>query len=399
MPGPYNTHVIVNVFRSIVQLVSQNPELLKISGAFRVAGSKEETEKLLEWLIREQFNVKILSHYVMEKDKVNSEHLHNILGMIPTLFKETQLLDSGDKLLITFSKKLSALLDSQPEKNLGMAAQLFDDFICDLLLSKRVDHQRAGEILDHYCYLMHQVGRFQETNRMTYTNLAIIMAPRLTQDLDLFPATDFLGLSGFISRLTPILENYITDKKWDDEFKERHADKLEHLENTRHSIREQLEHMKESSKKSVTIPMRSLMLQASILKHKIEVIEQQKQDSSMKRKEKKELSQQQKQLKEELNALAPKIAELNSQISMVNLGHRRIQEEINLISLSENGVKLAKNPLGKKSGNSNLTQFSIFDCDKDKIAAPTFLFSNSAVEKQEIVEDQTVQSTNLDGPK
>ncbi|QMT60858.1 RhoGAP domain-containing protein [Legionella sp. PC997] len=397
MPGPYNTNVIVNVFRSIVQLVSQNPELLKISGAFRVAGSKEETEKLLDQLIHEQFDVDILSHYVMEKNKVHSEHLHNILGMIPTLFKNTQLLDSGDKLLGTFAKKLKSLLDLPDEKNLSAATQLFDDFIGDLLLSKRIDHQRAGEILDHYCYLMHQVGRFQDINRMTYANLAIIMAPRLTQDLDLFPATDFLGLSGFMSQLTPVLENYITDKKWDEEFKERHADKLEHLANTRHLIRDQLEHMKVASKKSVTIPMGSLMLQASMLKHQIEIIEQQKQDSSMKRKMKKELSKQQKQLKDELNALEPKIAELNSQISLVNLGHKKIQEEINLISLSEKGLTFAKNTSGTKFSSANLTQFSIFEGDNNKIAAPTFLFPNS--EKQEIVDNDTLQSTSLDGPK
>lgn len=67
MPGPYNTHVIVNVLRSIVKLTAQNPELLNTPGVFRVAGAKEESQRLLDQLIREQFDVDILSHYVIKK--------------------------------------------------------------------------------------------------------------------------------------------------------------------------------------------------------------------------------------------------------------------------------------------------------------------------------------------
>ncbi|WP_131794942.1 RhoGAP domain-containing protein [Fluoribacter gormanii] len=398
MPGPYNTHIIVNVFRSIVQLVAQNPKLLNVPGVFRVSGAKEETQRLLDLLISEQFNVDTLSHYVMKKNEIDSEHLHNILGMIPAMFKDTRILDSEDKLLLTFSKKLKSLMDSQDGKNHVDAAQLFDDFICDLLLSKRVDHQRAGEILDHYCYLMHQVGRFQDINRMTYNNLAIIMAPRLTQDLALFPATDFFGLSGFISQLTPVLEHYITDEKWNYDFKERHADKLEHLAYTRHSILEQLEHMKEASKKAVTVPMKSLMLQAWMLKNQIDIIEKQQQDHSIKRKVRNELSKQLKQLKDELNVLNAKVSELSSQMSMVNQGHRKVQEEINLISLSENRVTSVKNHHGNKSSASNLAQFSIFEPDNNNIAAPTFLLPNPE-DKHEIIDYDDLQTPSLDGPK
>ena len=169
MPGPYNTQIILNVLRSLTQLVSQHPELLKTSGVFRVAGAKEETEKLLEQLISEQFDGAILSDYVMKENKVDSEHLHNSLGMIPTVLKNHPLLDSKDTLLTNFSKNLKLLLGFQPKKDITKAAnQLLDEFICNLLLSKRIDHQRVGEIIYHYCYLMHQAGTFQETNRMTY---------------------------------------------------------------------------------------------------------------------------------------------------------------------------------------------------------------------------------------
>lgn len=207
--------------------------------------------------------------------------------MIPAVFKGSPILDPADSELVIFSKKLKSLLKAQKEEDLIKAGELFDEFIRDLLRSKRIDHQRAGEILDHYCYLMHQAGTFQDTNLMTYNNLAIIMAPRLTEVLNLFLETDFLGLSGFISQLTPVLENYITDKKWNYNFKERHTDKLEHLASTRDSIREQLEHMKEASREAVTVPMKSLMLQTSTLKIQIEAIEKQLHDPSIKRKQRK----------------------------------------------------------------------------------------------------------------
>lgn len=57
MPPPYSTHVIVNVFRCVAQLVSQNPGLLNWPGVFRLAGSREESEKLLEQVINDNFSV------------------------------------------------------------------------------------------------------------------------------------------------------------------------------------------------------------------------------------------------------------------------------------------------------------------------------------------------------
>ncbi|HHF7367400.1 TPA: GTPase [Legionella bozemanae] len=381
MPGPYNTHVIVNVLRSIVKLTAQNPELLNTPGVFRVAGAKEESQRLLDQLIREQFDVDILSHYVIKKNKIDSLHLHNILGMIPAVFKGSPILDSADSELVIFSKKLKSLLKAQKEEDLIKAGELFDEFIRDLLRSKRIDHQRAGEILDHYCYLMHQAGTFQDTNLMTYNNLAIIMAPRLTEVLNLFLETDFLGLSGFISQLTPVLENYIADKKWNYNFKERHTDKLEHLASTRDSICEQLEHMKEASREAVTVPMKSLMLQTSTLKIQIEAIEKQLHDPSIKRKAKKELSKQLKPLKEEMNELNLRISELIPQISLINRGCQKIQEEINLISLSGDGVRTVRG----KSSDSNLTQFSIFESGSSTTPS-TLVFP--IPEEDEVVEDE-----------
>ncbi|CAM2903674.1 RhoGAP domain protein (GTPase activator of small GTPases) [Legionella steigerwaltii] len=372
MSGPYNTQIIVNVFRSIAHLVSLHPELLKTQGVFRVAGAKEDTEKLLEQLISEYFDVNILIHYVMEDNKVYSEHLHNILGMIPAVFKNSPILDSKDSLLINFSKKLKLLLNSQQEKDITNAAnQLFDKFIHELLLSKRVDHQRAGEIIYHYCYLMHQAGIFQDTNLMTYHNLAIIMAPRLTQDLGLFPASDLLGLSGFLSQLTSVLENYITDENWNKDFKERHADKLEHLSKTSHSIREQLEHMRESSRAVVLVSMKNLTMQASKLKDEIDTIEKQLQDDP-KRKVKKALTKQLRRLKEEQNELNLKVSELSQKIPTLNRGYQKIQEEIDLVSLSESEEKPAKNNRGKQERCISLAQFSIFESERSP-STPTSL--------------------------
>lgn len=289
MAGPYNTHTIVNVFRSIVQLISQYQELLHTQGIFRIPGSKEEIERLLEQLIGDHFNVEVLSNYIMNENTVNNEHLHNVLGMISAMLKESQILASTDDLLVSFSKKLKSLLESHQEEDIKntIAAQLLDNFISDLLLSKRIDHQRAGEILYHYFHLMHQVGKYQEINFMTYNNLAIIIAPGLTNELSLYTGNNLLDLTSYVSQLTPVLENYIAETKWDCDFKKYHADKLDHLENTRYSLREQLEHMKEASRKSVTTPMKSYMLQASMIKAQIDAIKEVQQDHSLKKKAKK----------------------------------------------------------------------------------------------------------------
>ncbi|KTC90494.1 GTPase [Fluoribacter dumoffii] len=368
MPGPYNTQIIVNVFRSIIQLVTQHPALLGTPGVFRVAGAKEETAKLIDQLISEQFSVKVLSDYVLKKDKVITDHLHDVLGMIPAIVKNRTLIDPRDNLLIDFSKNLNLLLNTQQTKDITKEAkQLFDNFIDKLLLSKRADHQRAGEILYHYCYLMHQAGLFQESNLMTPHNLAIIMAPRLTQDFGLFPSTDLLSLSGFLSELTSVLENYIIDEKWDQEFKERHADKLENLANTNHSIREQLEHMRSASKKMVSVSMKNLLDQSLNLKNKIDVIEKQQQDSSTKKKEKKELSKQLRRLKDERTELNLKISALTEKMPLMNRGYDEVQEEIDLISLSEEGeIQEKNNDDNKKDHHSSLVQYRFFETNTSK---------------------------------
>ncbi|KTD54685.1 RhoGAP domain protein (GTPase activator of small GTPases) [Legionella santicrucis] len=382
MAGPYSTHNIVNVFRSIVQLISQYPELLNTQGIFRIPGSKEEIDRLLEQLICDHFNVETLSHYIMNKNIVNNEHLNNVLGMISTVLKESQILASKDELLVSFSKKLKSLLDSHQEEDLKntIAAQLFDNFINDLLMSKRIDHQRAGETLYHYFYLMHQVGKCQEINRMTYNNLAIIIAPSLTNELDLYTGNNLLDLTSYVSQFTPILENYIAEAKWDCDFKKYHADKLEHLENTRHSLREQLEHMKEASRKSVTTPMKSFMLQASMIKAQIDAIKEEQQDHSLKKKAKKELGKQLAPLKEEQSDLLSKISELAPQIKVMNRGQRQIQKEIDILTYSGNRVTPRENP----SNKSNLAQFSIFESSSSN--ASTVL--SPIPEEKEELEDQ-----------
>ncbi len=382
MAGPYNTHHIVNVFRSIVQLISQYPELLKTQGIFRIPGSKEEIERLLEQLICDHFNVEALSHYIMNENTVNNEHLHNVLGMISTVLKGSQLLASTDDLLVSFSKKLKPLLDSPQEEDLKntIAAQLFDNFINDLLLSKRIDYQRAGEILYHYFHLMHQVGKCQEINRMTYNNLAIIIAPSLTHELSLYTGNNLLDLTSYVSQLTPVLENYIADTKWGFDFNKYHADKVEHLENTRQSLREQLEHMKEASRKSVTIPMKSFMLQASMIKAQIDAIKEEQQDHSLKKKARKELGKQLDPLKEEQSDLLAKISELAPKIKAMNSGQQQIQKEIDMLTYSGHRVTLRENP----SNNSNLAQFSIFESSSSN--ASTVLFP--IPEEKEELEDQ-----------
>ncbi|AMP89560.1 RhoGAP domain-containing protein [Legionella pneumophila] len=339
MPPPYSTHVIVNVFRCIAQLVSQNPELLNRVGVFRLAGSREEVEKLLEQVIDKNFSVENLADYILEDGQINNLHLNNVLGMLPLVLKESVLLKTKDPLLNHFMTELKNLLGSENNvENTDAIVQLLDKFIDSLLLSKILDHQRVGEILYHYCYLMHTAGGFHETNLMTWENLAIIMAPHFTNEFGLYPAEDLLGLIQFTNQLKPILECFIAHPDSGIPFKERHADKLEHLANTRHTIIEKLTYMGSESRRIVVAPMKSLMLQASMLRAQIDAVKTQLKDSSLKKKNKKELNRHLEELTEELEKLNIDISELTSKIKKMNHGHAKIKDEIRVISRSEDAV-------------------------------------------------------------
>ncbi|HAT1772181.1 TPA: hypothetical protein JBL19_02255 [Legionella pneumophila] len=356
MPPPYSSHVIVNVFRSVAQLVSQNPELLNRPGVFRLAGSREESEKLLEQIIDENFSVQNLADYIVEDGQINDLHLNNVLGMLPLVLKESVLLKTGDPLLKHFTTELKNLLgsDKSDVENTDVIVQLLDNFIDSLLLSKILDHQRVGEILYHYCYLMHTAGGFHETNLMTWENLAIIMAPHFTNEFGLYPAEDLLGLIQFTNQLKPILECFIAHPDSGVPFKERHADKLEHLANTRHTIIEKLTHMGSESRRIVVVPMKSLMLQASMLRSQIDAVETQLKDSSLKKKNKKELNKQLGELTEELEKLNIEISELTRKIKKMNHGHAKIKEEIRVISRSEDAVSThATQQSGASSSSSS----------------------------------------------
>lgn len=380
MAGPYTPHIIVNVLRSIVHLISQKPELLSTSGVFRVAGAKAETEKLLEQLIEQQYNVDVLIQYVMNKDEINNLHLYDILGMIPAILKQSQILDSTDKLLIDFSKKLKALLESS-KPVLTETNRLFHELINQLLLSHRIDHQRAGEILDHYCHLMHLAGAYQDKNLMTYNNLAIIMAPNLTHILNLAPETNFLALHGLINRLTPVLEAYISDTNWSVGFEARHAKKLDHLVKTREFIHEQLKHMKESSRDEMVIPMKSLTEKALVIQTHIE--ENDKQQSHSKRKLKRQLSKQKSLLEEELVGIKSKISDLTPKISQMNTAHHELQEEMDLIYHSGEEMRTCRT---LREQTSNLSHFSMFHSEKNK--KPSSLLTFPKDEEKENLEIQ-----------
>ncbi|HAU0852503.1 Dot/Icm T4SS effector MavB [Legionella pneumophila serogroup 1] len=362
MPPAYSTHVIVNVFRCVAQLVSQNPELLNWPGVFRLAGSREESEKLLEQVINDNFSVGSLACYILEDGQINNLLLNNVLGMLPLVLKESVLLKAEDPLLKLFMTELKNLLGSEKNnvENTDPIVQLLSKFIDSLLLSKILDHQRVGEILYHYCYLMHTAGVFHETNLMTWENLAIIMAPHFTNEFGLYSAEDLLGLIQFTNQLKPILECFIAHPDSGIPFKERHADKLEHLVNTRHTIIEKLTHMGSESRRIVVAPMKSLMMQASMLRAQIDAVETQLKDSSFKKKDKKELNRQLEKLTEELEKLNIEISESTSKIKKMNHGHAKLKEEIRAISRSEDAVSThATQQSGASSSSSNSVRIQL----------------------------------------
>lgn len=210
---------------------------------------------------------------------------------------------------------------------------------------------------------MHTAGVFHETNLMTWENLAIIMAPHFTNEFGLYPAEDLLGLIQFTNQLKPILECFIAHPDSGIPFKERHADKLEHLVNTRHTIVEKLTHMGSESRRIVVAPMKSLMLQASMLRAQIDAVETQLKDSFLKKKDKKELNRQLEKLTEELEKLNIEISELTSKIKKMNHGHAKLKEEIRVISRSEDAVSThatQQSGVSSSSSNSVRIQLGIF---------------------------------------
>lgn len=336
-----SNHQIVNIFRAVAELISVHPELLKAQGVFRMSGSKSEVEQLFALMIENDFNVEILTDHIFEEGTINSMKLFNVLGLLPLILKNKILLSYDDAILKTFSHELDLLLHSGNdlfEQN-SKAAQLLDNFINSLLLSHNIEHQRVGEILYHYCYLMHTAANFYESNLMNSTNMAIILAPHFTSELELFISEDLVALTQFTMEiLTPALTVYLESEMTRDHFKVRHADKLEHLTATRLALVEKLKEMKEASRKIITDPIRNLMLEAKNINSQIREIEAQLQDSSLKRKDKRALMVQLDDLKEEYALMTSQIVELNIQVGEMNDRHSSIHTHIRALNLSSQSI-------------------------------------------------------------
>lgn len=384
----YSTHDIVNVFRCIARLIQDMPELLDNVGVFRLAGSKSSSQKLLKQLIHGQFDWTLLKTYVFEQDKIDSAHLNDILSMCNNVLTDTVLLSSTDSMLAPFAKSLHTLLNSDASINdiNSAAVTLIDDFINALLLSNSVEYQRIGEILYHYCYLMHTAARYAETNKMSANNLAIILAPHFTTELELFTSDDLLSLVHFsMEKLTPILELYISDEKTSSHFTVRHADKLEHLRETRLKIIDKLNEMKAASRKCTVDPMRALMIHSKNLTNQISQLELNLHTESLKKDEKKQLKRQIKTLHSELHELDLELITLKTQIEEMNIAHAALLDTSQKLSLSTgrfSSVSSSSSQEAKSSSSSsNVTdvlQFGIFSdspttiSDEDDIAQLVF---------------------------
>lgn len=369
----FSTHDIVNVFRSISKLIQNHPEILDNQGVFRLSGSKTSTDQLLNKLIEQKFDWKLLKNYVIDKNKINSDHLHTILGLCNSVLKDCVLLNSSDKRLSGFAKKLNTLLNSDApvSKKIQESAQLLDAFINKLLLSDSIEHQRAGEILYHYCYFMHTAAAYAISNKMSSGNLAIILAPHFTSELELFTSNDLLALTQFtMEKLTPVLEFYISSNMTSTHFSVRHADKIEHLLETRRKIISKLDDMKAENKRQTVDHMRELMIQTRGLEDQIAQLKIKINDKTLKKDEKKQFKKQLKIFKTDLEELNLEIIIVKDQIEEMIDAHASLLDLSSKLSLSVSNLSnLASIPEGayleqaEPSTNSNTTglvQFGLF---------------------------------------
>lgn len=365
----YSTHDIVNVFRSITRLVQDTPESLNIVGVFRLAGSKSSSQKLLEQLIRHQFDWTLLKTYIHVEERIDSDRLHDMLGMCTTVLADTVLLSSADNVLEPFAKSFHTVLNSDAsniDKN-SAAVTLLDDFIDTLLLSNSIEYQRTGEIIYHYCYLMHTAATYLETNRMSARNLAIILAPHFTTELELFISDDLLSLAHFsMEKLTPVLELYISNERTGSPFTIRHADKLEHLRETRLKIIDKLCALKAANKQCTVEPMRELMIHSKGLADQISKLETNLHTKVLKKELKRQLKNHLEELKDNIQELDLKIIRLKDQIEEMNIAHASLLDTTQKLSLSAErifSVSSRSNDADSSSSTSNVSdvlQFGIF---------------------------------------
>ena len=344
----YSTHEIVNVFRCVSLLIQHHPELLDIKGIFRITGSKPDTEELLKQLIDQNFDWNLLEQYVFVNHQINSDNVHNTIGMFNCVLKDSLLLNTTDDLLADFTKKLQQVLSAENlnSDSLSDSIYLLDEFINKLLLSKSLEHQRIGEMLYHYCYLMHRASSFEETNKMSARNLAIILAPHLTSELELVATDNLLILTEFtMGKLVPILESYINSELTDSPFSVRHADKIEHLIETRHFIMHKLIEMKVANKKQTVDPMVELMVQVKAMQNQEEQLKIKIHEEQHNHDEKKDSKKQLKQLKKDIEELNQEIIALRDQIEEMNDAHAGLIVVNHKLSLSvDNLARLVQMP-------------------------------------------------------
>ncbi len=333
----YSIHDIVNVFRSIARLVQNMPHMLDTMGVFRIGGSKLIAQQRVKELIDSQFDWESLKDYILTEHQINSDCVHNIMTMCNIVLKNAILLNANDPLLAPFAKKLHALLDTEKadDEKHETAMMHIDQFINSLLLSHSIDYQRIGETLYHYCYLMHTAATYEDTNKMGAHNLAIIMSPHFTYELELFHSEDLLSLTKFsMEKLTPVLELYIRDERTASHFLIQHADKLEHLKETRLKIIDKLREMKAANRKYTVEPMKDLMNQSKELIDQTSLLQKKLKTEHLEKNETKQIKKKLHELQFQLAELESQIIVLKEKIDEMNFAHASLLAEIQKLSLS-----------------------------------------------------------------
>lgn len=339
----YTPHEIVNTFRCVSMLIQQSPELLDHKGVFRIAGSRPAAEDVLKNLINSNFNWHILRHYVYSDEQINHYQVHNVLSSLNLVLKDAILLLSSDDVLRPLKTGLNSMLHTEDLSldEITTGASLLDNFISSLLLSKSLEYQRIGEILYHYCYLMHIAALYEESNLMTARNLAIILAPHFTTELELFITDDLMKLTEFtMGKLVPILEFYLSSSLTTHHFSIRHADKLSHLIETRHVIMNRLMDLKMASKKQTVEPLRELIVQVTHMEQQKNQLTTKIHDEPHCRSERKALQEQLYQLQATIDELNQELILLRDQLEAMNQAHAGMVDVRHKLSISLDNIAL-----------------------------------------------------------
>lgn len=163
----YTSQDKVKVFEFIEQYFQANPELLKTEGIFRISGNSENISKLVEKIVKGK------------EIKSGEFSVHEYVGALKLLLKEQPLLQNET---LTKALKNPPTTDQlSVEEATEIQAKVITDFMTSLAKSPNASDQQLAQMLYIFAHLMKKASEHAGQNRMTLSNMGIILGPNLMQ--------------------------------------------------------------------------------------------------------------------------------------------------------------------------------------------------------------------------